>query len=77
MRRLAWLAVLLVLTACATDRATVERDRQPERDTVLLRDAHECEEDADAQLRNAGQDDPGIRLLYFQACMGLRGWRVE
>jgi hypothetical protein len=77
MRRLAWLAVLLVLTACATDRALVERTRQRDRDTALLRDARECEEDADDQLRNAGQDDPGIRLLYFRACMGLRGWQVE
>ena len=75
MRRLAWLVVLLLLTACATDRAIVERNR--DRDTALLRDARECEEDADDQLRNAGQDDPGIRLLYFQACMGLRGWQVE
>jgi len=75
MRRLAWLVVLLLLTACATDRAIVERNR--ERDTALLRDARECEEDADDQLRNAGQDDPGIRLLYFQACMGLRGWQTE
>ena len=76
MRRLAWLAVLLVLTACATDRAVAERNRR-DRDTALLKDARECEEDADDQLRNAGQDDPGIRLLYFQACMGLRGWHVE
>ena len=77
MRRLAWLAVLLVLTACATDHAVVDRTRQRDRDTALLKDARECEEDADDQLRNAGQDDPGIRLLYFQACMGLRGWQVE
>ena len=76
MRRRAWLAVLLLLTACATDRATLERN-QRDRDTALLKDARECEEDADAQLRAAGQDDPGIRLLYFQACMGLRGWRTE
>jgi len=76
MRRLAWVAVLLVLTACASDRAIVEQ-RQRDRDTALLRDARECEEDADDQLRNAGQDDPGIRLLYFQACMGLRGWQTE
>ena len=76
MRRLAWLAVLLLLTACATDRATLERNHR-DRDTALLKDARECEEDADDQLRTAGQDDPGIRLLYFQACMGLRGWRTE
>jgi hypothetical protein len=58
MRRLAWLAVLLLLTACATDRATLERN-QRDRDTALLKDARECEEDADDQLRAAGQDDPG------------------
>jgi hypothetical protein len=68
-RRLAWLAVLAALTACAT----AERDRE----TALLRDARECEADADSQLQNAGQADPGIRLLFFQACMSLRGWRSE
>ncbi len=69
MRRLAWIAALTLLAACAS----TERDRQ----TTLLRDARECEEDADAQLQNAGQNDPGIRLLYFQACMSLRGWQSE
>jgi hypothetical protein len=69
MRRLAWIAALTMLVACAT----TERDRQ----TALLRDARECEEDADAQLQNAGQNDPGIRLLFFQACMSLRGWQSE
>jgi hypothetical protein len=69
MRRLAWIAVLALLTACAS----TQRDRE----TALLKDAGECEADADAQLQNAGQDDPGIRLLFFQACMGLRGWRSE
>ena len=69
MRRLAWIAGLALLTACAS----AQRDRE----TALLEDARECEADADAQLRNAGQDDPGIRLLFFQACMGLRGWRSE
>lgn len=69
MRRLAWIVVLAVLTACAT----AERDRE----TALLRDARECEADADTQLENAGQGDPGIRLLFFQACMSLRGWRSE
>jgi hypothetical protein len=73
MRRLACSAILVLLTACATAPATTERDRE----TALLRDARECEADADAQLRNAGQDDPGIRLLFFQACMALRGWRSE
>jgi hypothetical protein len=69
MRRLAWIALLALLTACAS----TQRDRE----TALLRDAEECEADADVQLQNAGQDDPGIRLLFFQACMGLRGWRSE
>jgi len=76
MRRLVWIAVLALLAACATtarDRETARRDR----DTALLRDAAECEAEADAQLGNAGQGDPGIRLLYFQACMGLRGWQSE
>jgi hypothetical protein len=69
MRRLAWIAVLALLTACAS----AQRDRE----TALLKDAKECEADADAQLQNAGQNDPGIRLLFFQACMGLRGWQSE
>jgi len=69
MRRLAWIAVLALLTGCAT------AERGPE--TALVRDARECEADADAQLQNAGQRDPGIRLLFFQACMGLRGWQSE
>ncbi len=69
MRRLAWIAGLALLAACAS----TQRDRE----TALLKDAKECEADADAQLQNAGQDDPGIRLLFFQACMGLRGWRSE
>ncbi len=68
-RRLTWLAVLVSLTACAT----AERDRE----TALLRDARECEADADSQLQNALHADPGIRLLFFQACMSLRGWRSE
>jgi hypothetical protein len=68
-RRLAGLVLLASLTACAT----AESDRE----TVLLRDARECEADADSQLQNAGQVDPGIRLLFFQACMSLRGWQGE
>jgi hypothetical protein len=68
-RRLAGLVLLASLTACAT----AEGDRE----TVLLRDARECEADADSQLQNAGQVDPGIRLLFFQACMSLRGWQGE
>jgi hypothetical protein len=78
MRRLAWIAAMVLLAACAAterDRATPQRDR--DRDTALLRDARECEADADSQLQNAGQGDPGIRLLFFQACMGLRGWQSE
>ena len=69
MRRLAWIAVLALLTACAT--------AEPDRETALIKDARECEEDADVQLPNAAQSDPGIRLLFFQACMSLRGWRSE
>jgi hypothetical protein len=69
MRRLAWIALLALLTACAS----TQRDRE----TALLKDAEECEADANVQLQNAGQDDPGIRLLFFQACMGLRGWQSE
>jgi uncharacterized lipoprotein YmbA len=45
MRRLAWIAVLTLLTACAT--------AEPDRETALIKDARECEEDADVQLRNA------------------------
>ena len=69
MRRWAWIIALITLAACAS----AERERQ----MALLRDARECEEDADAQLQNAGQGDPGIRLLFFQACMALRGWQSE
>jgi hypothetical protein len=69
MRRLAWISLLALLTACSSAR----RDRE----TALLKDAKECEADADAQLQNAGQNDPGIRLLFFQSCMGLRGWQSE
>jgi len=69
MRPLVWIAGLALLIACAST--------QRERETALLRDARECEADADVQLHNAGENDPGIRLLYFQACMGLRGWPSE
>ena len=69
MRPRAWIAGLALLTACAST--------QRERETALLRDAQACEADADVQLHNAGESDPGIRLLYFQACMGLRGWPSE
>ena len=67
MRPLAWIALLALVTACSS----------AQRDRALLKDAKECEADADAQLQNAGQTDPGIRLLFFQACMGLRGWQSE
>jgi hypothetical protein len=78
MRRLASIAGLALLAGCATTSAPNPRASPAlDRDTALLRDARECEEDADAQLQNAGQIDPGIRLLYFQACMGLRGWQTE
>jgi uncharacterized lipoprotein YmbA len=69
MRRHAWIAALALLAACAS--------AEPDRETALLKDARECEADADTQLGNAGQVDPGLRLLYFQACMSLRGWRSE
>jgi hypothetical protein len=67
MKRVAWIASLALLTACA--------DAQRDRETALLRDAKACEADADSQLQDVGQNDPGIRLLYFQACMSLRGWQ--
>ena len=69
MRHLASIAGLALLTACAS----AERDRE----TALLKDAQQCEAEADTQLQNAGPIDPGIRLLFFQACMGLRGWQSE
>ena len=78
MRRLALIACLALLAGCAPTGGNAPRGTpKTDRDTALLRDARECEEDADAQLQNAGQIDPGIRLLYFQACMGLRGWQTE
>ncbi len=78
MRRLASIAGLALLVGCATTGPNVPRATPAsDRDSALLRDARECEEDADAQLQNAGQIEPAIRLLYFQACMGLRGWQTE
>ena len=66
MRRLTWIAAVVLLSACASsDHA---------REAALISDARECEEDADNQLRNAAQVDHAIRLLFFQACMTLRGW---
>jgi hypothetical protein len=44
------------------------------RTTALLKDARECEMDADAQLRTVSQADQGIRMLLLQSCMALRGW---
>jgi len=61
MRRLAWIVLVALVTACAS----AQRDRE----TALLRDAKECEADADAQLQNAGQNDPGIR-----SCSSRRVW---
>jgi len=78
MSRLALIAGLALLAGCAPTGANAPRATPKiDRDTALLRDARQCEEDADAQLQNAGQIDPGIRLLYFQSCMGLRGWQTE
>src|SRR5262245_66674145 len=78
MRRLALIACLALLAGCAATGANGPRAiLKTDRDTALLRDARECEEDADAQLQNAGQIDPGIRLLYFQAHAGLPVWEPE
>jgi hypothetical protein len=44
------------------------------RTTAFRKDARECEEDADAQLRTKSQADQGIRMLFLQSCMALRGW---
>jgi len=44
------------------------------RTTAFLKDARECEQDADAQLSNMSQADQGIRMLFLQSCMALRGW---
>jgi hypothetical protein len=69
MRGLAWIALLVSLSACATAKT--------DRDAALLKDARECEAHADAQIRAAGQEDPGLRLLIFQSCMSLLGWGSE
>ena len=62
-----WLvAVALLLGACAM---TVDS-----RTAAFLKDARECEQDADAQLSNMSQADQGIRMLFLQSCMALRGW---
>ena len=70
MRRLPGLAAAaLLLGACVTaeDAAT----------TAFLKDARECELDADDQLRSMGQTDQGIRVLLLRSCMALRGWTGE
>jgi hypothetical protein len=59
-------AVSFLLGACVM---TVDS-----RTTAFLKDARECEEDADAQLRTMSQADQGIRMLFLQSCMALRGW---
>jgi uncharacterized lipoprotein YmbA len=59
-------AVALLLGACAMT--------EDSRTTAFLRDARECELDADAQLKTASQTDEGIRVLLLQSCMALRGW---
>jgi hypothetical protein len=67
MRRRPWLvAVAVLLGACALT--------EDSRSTAFLKDARECEMDADAQLRTVSQSDQGIRMLLLQSCMALRGW---
>ena len=67
MRRRPWLvAVAVLLGACAMT--------EDSRSTAFLKDARECEVDADAQLRTVNQADQGIRMLFLQSCMALRGW---
>jgi uncharacterized lipoprotein YmbA len=67
MRRRPWLvAVAVLLGACAMT--------EDSRTTAFLKDARECEMDADAQLKTVSQADQGIRMLLLQSCMALRGW---
>ena len=67
MSRRPWLvAVALLLGACAMS--------EDSRSTAFLKDARECEMDADAQLQTVNQADQGIRMLLLQSCMALRGW---
>jgi hypothetical protein len=40
------------------------------RTTAFLKDARECELDADAQLRTVSQADQGIRMLLLQSWHG-------
>jgi uncharacterized lipoprotein YmbA len=66
MRRRPWLvAVALLLGACAMT--------EDSRSTAFLKDARECEMDADAQLKTVSEADQGIRMLLLQSCMALRG----
>lgn len=60
------MAVALLLGACAMT--------EDSRTTAFLKDARECELDADAQLRTVSPADQGIRMLLLQSCMALRGW---
>ena len=41
------------------------------RSTAFLKDARECEIDADAQLKTMSQAAQGIRMLLVQSCMAL------
>jgi len=67
MRRRPWLvAVALLLGACAMT--------EDSRSTAFLKDARECEMDADAQLRTVSEASQGIRMQLLQSCMALRGW---
>jgi uncharacterized lipoprotein YmbA len=67
MRRRPWLvAVALLLGACAM--------AEDSRSAAFLKDARECEMDADAQLKTVSEADQGIRMLLLQSCMALRGW---
>ncbi len=60
------MAIALLFGACAMT--------EDSRTTAFLKDARECEGDADAQLRTVSQTDQGIRMLFLQSCMALRGW---
>ena len=67
MRRRPWLlAAALLLGACA--------QTEDSQSIAFLKDARECEMDADAQLKTVSEPDRGIRMLLLQSCMALRGW---
>ena len=40
------------------------------RSTAFLKDARECEIDADAQLKTVSQADQGLRMLLLQSLYG-------